>query len=187
MIAALRPHIVSSGFAIEMEMITRQARLGFETYSVPITYAPRVGESNLRPVRDGLRILVMFARQLLWTPPPRSAALEPHATYSHRIDLANERFGIAANRPAVALLESAVAGRGDIWPLSAPESTGMGLSGVPQARQPLSASADDLALRKPRAVWRAKGAPTPAARDWSWKPPTLGEPPEPEGSREVRR
>ena len=69
-IVKLRPHIVSSGFAIEMEMITKQAKLGFDTCSVPITYAPRVGSSNLRPIRDGIRILAMFARQLFWSPQP---------------------------------------------------------------------------------------------------------------------
>ena len=64
----LRPHLKSSGFAIEMEMITKMSRLNYEIYSVPITYAPRVGESSLRPLRDGRRILGMFTRQLFWKP-----------------------------------------------------------------------------------------------------------------------
>jgi dolichol-phosphate hexosyltransferase len=72
-IVQLRPHIVSGGFAIEMEMITKQARLGFDTYSVPITYAPRIGETSLRPIRDGIRILGMFLRQLSWQPGPELA------------------------------------------------------------------------------------------------------------------
>ena len=64
----LRPHVVSSGFAIEMEMITKLARLGMQTYCVPITYDPRSGQDGSRPVREGLRILAMFARQLFWSP-----------------------------------------------------------------------------------------------------------------------
>lgn len=67
-IKKMRPHLSSSGFAIEMEMITRMARLGYEMYSVPITYAPRVGESTLKPFQDGKRILSMFAKQLFWHP-----------------------------------------------------------------------------------------------------------------------
>ena len=81
-IVKLRPHIVSSGFAIEMEMVTKQAKLGFETYSVPITYAPRVGSSNLRPIRDGIRILAMFARQLFWSPQPEQVAPVADVVYA---------------------------------------------------------------------------------------------------------
>lgn len=66
----LRPHLVSDGFAIEMEMITKMARLGHEIYSMPISYNPRAGESSLRPVYDGWRILMMFARNLAWKPQP---------------------------------------------------------------------------------------------------------------------
>jgi glycosyltransferase involved in cell wall biosynthesis len=64
----LRKHVVSSGFAIEMEMITKMARLNYSMYSVPITYAPRLGESSLRPIHDGIRILREFLRQLTWQP-----------------------------------------------------------------------------------------------------------------------
>lgn len=42
---ALAPHIKSSGFAVEMEMITKMARLGHHMTSVPISYHPRSGES----------------------------------------------------------------------------------------------------------------------------------------------
>lgn len=62
----LYPHLVSDGFAIEMEMITKMARLGLEITSVPISYTERAGESNLNPVQDGWRILVMFLRNLRW-------------------------------------------------------------------------------------------------------------------------
>jgi glycosyltransferase involved in cell wall biosynthesis len=64
----LRPHLVSDGFAIEMEMITKMARLGHEIYSVPISYNARAGDSNLQPIQDGARILNMFMKNLSWKP-----------------------------------------------------------------------------------------------------------------------
>lgn len=67
-IEKLHPHLESQGFAIEMEMITKMARMGEEIYSVPISYHARAGESSLSPVRDGLRILWMFTKNLLWQP-----------------------------------------------------------------------------------------------------------------------
>lgn len=64
----LAPHLRSSGFAIEMEMITKMARMNYEIYSVPITYTPRIGSSNLKPFSDGWRILKMYAKTLRWKP-----------------------------------------------------------------------------------------------------------------------
>lgn len=64
----LRPHLASEGFAVEIEMVTKMARLGEEIYCVPITYATRAGESNLRPFYDGSRILWMFTKNLFWKP-----------------------------------------------------------------------------------------------------------------------
>lgn len=64
----LAPHLRSNGFAIEMEMITKMARLGYYINSVPISYTERAGDSNLQPVSDGWRILKMFARNLRWRP-----------------------------------------------------------------------------------------------------------------------
>jgi dolichol-phosphate mannosyltransferase len=64
----LRPHLISQGFAIEMEMITKMAQLNEEMYCFPITYTVRSGESSLEPVRDGFRILCMFVRILFWKP-----------------------------------------------------------------------------------------------------------------------
>ena len=64
----LHPHLRSEGFAIEMEMITKMSRMGFDIYSVPISYHQRSGESNLRPVYDGYRILRMFLGSLRWKP-----------------------------------------------------------------------------------------------------------------------
>jgi dolichol-phosphate mannosyltransferase len=82
----LGPQLVSRGFAIEMEMITKMARLGHEIYSVPISYNPRAGESSLRPIYDGWRILMMFARNMRWTPVDEMAEIE--------------RDYVANNRPA---------------------------------------------------------------------------------------
>jgi glycosyltransferase involved in cell wall biosynthesis len=64
----LHPHLTSDGFAIEMEMITKMARLGHEIYSVPISYHSRAGESNLQPLQDGARIMQMFIKNLAWKP-----------------------------------------------------------------------------------------------------------------------
>jgi glycosyltransferase involved in cell wall biosynthesis len=64
----LLPHLVSQGFAIEMEMITKMAKLGHDIYSVPITYTPRSGETNLRPFYDGRRILATYLKSLRWRP-----------------------------------------------------------------------------------------------------------------------
>lgn len=63
---SLYPYLKSEGFAIEMEMVTKMARLGYQMTSVPISYHPRAGESHLRPLRDGARILKMFVRTLVW-------------------------------------------------------------------------------------------------------------------------
>jgi glycosyltransferase involved in cell wall biosynthesis len=64
----LRPYVTSPGFAIEMEMITKMARLGQRMTSVPISYHPRSGESHLHPFRDGLRISLMLLKNLTWRP-----------------------------------------------------------------------------------------------------------------------
>ena len=64
----LYPHLISDGFAIEMEMITKMARMKQDITSVPITYTQRAGESNLRPIKDGIRIMRMFLRNLAWNP-----------------------------------------------------------------------------------------------------------------------
>lgn len=64
----LHPHLTSKGFAVEMEMVTKMARLGLKLTSVPVSYHSRAGESSLRPLRDGLRILTMLMRNLFWKP-----------------------------------------------------------------------------------------------------------------------
>jgi glycosyltransferase involved in cell wall biosynthesis len=47
----------SSTFAIETEIVVKVSRMRFTTAEIPITYRPRLGESKLRPLRDGWRIL----------------------------------------------------------------------------------------------------------------------------------
>ncbi|MDD5192770.1 MAG: glycosyltransferase family 2 protein [Candidatus Nanoarchaeia archaeon] len=66
----LNGYIKSEGFAIEVEMITKLAKLGNRIYSVPITYDPRPGKSHshLSPVRDGLKISWMLIKNLSWNP-----------------------------------------------------------------------------------------------------------------------
>lgn len=64
----LLPYITSNGFAIEAEMITKMARLGYKIYSVPITYDQREGDSKLSPITDGIRITWMLFRNLTWKP-----------------------------------------------------------------------------------------------------------------------
>ncbi|HXX91531.1 MAG TPA: glycosyltransferase family 2 protein [Acidimicrobiales bacterium] len=73
----LAPELRSSGFAIEMEAITKLARLGYDIYSVPISYHPRRGESSLRPLLDGFRILRMYLRNLRWRPSRSRAPASP--------------------------------------------------------------------------------------------------------------
>lgn len=72
----LYPHLVSDGFAIEMEMITKMARLGHDIASVPISYHQRAGESNLRPIHDGVRILKMLVKNYRWKPNARPKATD---------------------------------------------------------------------------------------------------------------
>ena len=62
----LAPHIKSDGFAIEAEMITKMARLGFKIFSVPITYDRREGNSKLSPYLDGIKITWMLLKNLAW-------------------------------------------------------------------------------------------------------------------------
>jgi glycosyltransferase involved in cell wall biosynthesis len=93
----LRPHLTSTNFAIEMEMTTKMARLHHRVYSVPISYDARQGDSSLHPVRDGLRILRMFLRNLTWNP-----SLEP-STISRELHAANAVNEVRPNehKPAI--------------------------------------------------------------------------------------
>ncbi len=62
----LVPHLKSKGFAIEVEMITKMAKLGYRIYSVPITYDKREGDSKLSPYLDGIKIILILFKNLAW-------------------------------------------------------------------------------------------------------------------------
>ena len=80
----LSKHLESKGFAIEMEMIAKMAQMGFDIFSVPITYGLDAGKTSLNPIKDGYRILSAWGRYLLWTPykSRRKARKERHTHYS---------------------------------------------------------------------------------------------------------
>jgi dolichol-phosphate mannosyltransferase len=61
-------YLDSTGYSIEMEMVTKMAKLGYRIYSVPITYDYRSGNSALSPLRDGVRIVRTWADNLFWIP-----------------------------------------------------------------------------------------------------------------------
>ena len=138
---ALRPHVSSPGFAIEMEMITKQAKLGFSAYSVPITYEPRIGESSLRPIRDGFHILLMSARQLRWRP---EKTVSPGAPLADRLD--------AGVTPAAGSQEQGIIHLVPTWPGS-PDAISSDLShGSDQCTMPLPGV---MVWSGPSQVWRA--------------------------------
>jgi len=107
-IERLRWHLVSEEFTIEMEMVTKMAKLGDRMVFVPIGYDPRAGQTNLRPIRDGLYILQMFLKNLFWKPKNmilntrtqikanNQSADEVFNTLSVVIPALNEEMGIAA-------------------------------------------------------------------------------------------
>ncbi|HET9411574.1 MAG TPA: glycosyltransferase [Candidatus Saccharimonadales bacterium] len=73
----LAPHIKSPGFAIEMEMVTKMARLGQYIASVPISYNRRDTQSNLHPFRDGFKILLVLLGNLFWRPKGTETPQQP--------------------------------------------------------------------------------------------------------------
>jgi glycosyltransferase involved in cell wall biosynthesis len=64
----LKKHLDSEGFEIEMDMITKMKRLGYQMYSVPITYDERAGFTKIQAVSDGIRVLKTFFKNLNWSP-----------------------------------------------------------------------------------------------------------------------
>lgn len=68
----LVPYLESRGFEVEMEMIIKMTKLGFSIYSVPITYDEREGHTKIEALKDGLRILYMFIKNLYWSPNAQS-------------------------------------------------------------------------------------------------------------------
>jgi dolichol-phosphate mannosyltransferase len=64
----MTPHLTSEGFTIEIEMVAKMAKLGESIFSVPISYDARAGESNLKPVADGIKIMKVLFFNLFWDP-----------------------------------------------------------------------------------------------------------------------
>ncbi len=62
----LKDNIESNGFSLEMEIIIKMVKLGYEVYSVPITYDIREGESKIEAIKDGFIILYTFFKYMNW-------------------------------------------------------------------------------------------------------------------------
>ena len=63
----LKNYLDSEGFEIEMDMITKMKKLGYQMYSVPITYDERAGETKIQAISDGIRVLRTFFKNLNWS------------------------------------------------------------------------------------------------------------------------
>ena len=64
----LAKHLESEGFSVEMEMLTKMAKMNYSIYAVPISYDARAGQSSLSPIGDGSKILYTWAKNLNWKP-----------------------------------------------------------------------------------------------------------------------
>lgn len=64
----LNKYIEADGFSLEMEMVTKMARMNFKISSVPITYKKREGRAHLNPIKDGKKIIHAWIRNLRWKP-----------------------------------------------------------------------------------------------------------------------
>jgi glycosyltransferase involved in cell wall biosynthesis len=73
----LAPHLVSDGFTIEIEMVAKMAKLGEEIFSVPVSYDARAGETNLKPVEDGIKIMRVLLSHLFWNPATKIERITP--------------------------------------------------------------------------------------------------------------
>ncbi|HYT46422.1 MAG TPA: glycosyltransferase family 2 protein [Methylomirabilota bacterium] len=71
-IVEMRDHLKSDGFSIEMEMVSKLVKLDYSICSVPISYNVREGETKIESIKDGLKILFTFSRNLFWSPPKES-------------------------------------------------------------------------------------------------------------------
>jgi dolichol-phosphate hexosyltransferase len=67
-VVGMRDYLQSDGFSIEMEMISKMVRLNYAIYSMPITYNIREGETKIESLKDGIKILMTFSRNLFWAP-----------------------------------------------------------------------------------------------------------------------
>jgi glycosyltransferase involved in cell wall biosynthesis len=70
----LSKYVESNGFSLEMEMVTKMAKMKFNIISVPITYKKRSGETHLSPIGDGKKIIHAWMRNLFWNPYAHSEA-----------------------------------------------------------------------------------------------------------------
>lgn len=70
----LRPHITSAGSAIEMEMVTKMARLHYQMASVPISYRPHASSPKPHPFRGGFAVFWALLKNLTWQPTKASIA-----------------------------------------------------------------------------------------------------------------
>lgn len=66
---ALQMRLDSEGFGIETEMCAKAAAMRLRTLEVPIDYRERIGESKLRPFRDGYLILRTIGGLLIFYNP----------------------------------------------------------------------------------------------------------------------
>ena len=74
-----RMNLTSLGFGIEAEIVIKAGRLGATVLEIPIHYGPRIGQSKLSPVRDGLiigRTIASLALSRTSTRPISVASLE---------------------------------------------------------------------------------------------------------------
>lgn len=99
----LRPHLQSVGFALEMEMVTKMARLHQRIYSVPISYDTRQGTSTLNPIRDGYRILRMYVRNLRWKPSPQPPTVSKELRVAEAVSesVSNEHQPAIKDSPSI--------------------------------------------------------------------------------------
>jgi len=87
-------HLNSTGYSIEMEMVTKMAKLGYSIYSVPITYDNRAGQSALSPFRDGIRIIRTWADNLFWKPKRAAMLQKKKISFSADSNINKKQSGI---------------------------------------------------------------------------------------------
>lgn len=71
----LNMNLDSNGFGVETELAIKAGRMGLKTREVPIRYRPRLGESKLHGVRDGVRVLQIILKALALFSPTISFVL----------------------------------------------------------------------------------------------------------------
>jgi hypothetical protein len=71
--------LTADGFEIETQIVVKAVRAGLRVEEVPsMEYPRRNGRSNLRPIRDGLRVLATVA-SALWSGPMSIVAISEQA------------------------------------------------------------------------------------------------------------